>query len=37
MALSVVLVAKCDPVLPGIDMPVHNGSDNMHQQSTQQL
>ena len=36
MALSVVL-AKYDPVLPEIDMPVHNGSDKMHQQSTQQL
>ena len=39
MALLVVLVAKYDPVLPeiGLDMPVHNGSDKMHQQSTQQL
>ena len=37
MAFSVVLVAKYDPVLPEIDMPVQNGSDKMHQQSTQQL
>ena len=37
MALSVALVAKYDPVLPELDMPVHNGSDKMHQQSTQQL
>jgi len=37
MALLVVLVAKYDPVLPEIDMPVHNGSDKMHRQWTQQL
>jgi len=27
MALSVVLVKKYDPVLPEIDIPVHNGFD----------
>jgi len=31
MALLVVLVAKYDPVLPEIDMAMHNSSDKMHQ------
>ena len=35
MALSAVLVVVS--VLPEIDMPVHDGNDKMHQQSTQQL
>ena len=35
MALSVVLVAKYDPVVPEMDMPLHNGSDKMHRQSSQ--
>ena len=37
MAFLVILVAKYDPVLPEIDMPVYNGSYKMHEQSTKQL